>query len=147
MSLVARDCNSMSDRRRPRRIKMSRARARAPKSQRVCSLFLNLVAMFTTILALFCCSSSHHLSSHCSRCPSFLGAGEEQACDELNQGCRHSPFVQRPLALMLVHIALFAGRSPADCRISRLRFAFSRLKFARMSTGVVCLADPGSGLY
>jgi hypothetical protein len=50
------------------------------------------------------------------------------------QGCHHSPFVQK-------------GRLLADFRISRLRFAFSRLRFAWVSLGVVCGADPGSGLH
>ena len=36
---------------------------------------------------------------------------------------------------------------PADFCISRLRFAFSRLRFAWVSPGVVCGADPGNGLY
>jgi hypothetical protein len=31
-----------------------------------------------------------------------------------------------------------SGRSPAAFRISRLRFAFSRLRFAWVSPGVVC---------
>jgi len=38
------------------------------------------------------------------------------------------------------------GRSPAYCLISRLRFAFSRLRFVWVSPGVVCGAGPGSGL-
>jgi hypothetical protein len=46
----------------------------------------------------------------------------------------------------VVIIALLSGRSPVDCRISRLRFAFSRLRFACVSPGVVCGSDPGSGL-
>ena len=46
------------------------------------------------------------------------------------QGGHHSPFVQ-----FLKRLGL--GRSPADCRISRLRFAFSRLRFAWVSPGVV----------
>jgi hypothetical protein len=33
------------------------------------------------------------------------------------------------------------GRSPADFRISQLRFAFSRLRFAWVASGVVCGAD------
>ena len=48
----------------------------------------------------------------------------------------------------VVDVALLSlGRSPADFRISLLRFAFSRLRFASVSYGVVCGADPGSGLY
>ena len=35
---------------------------------------------------------------------------------------------------------------PDDFRISQLRFAKRRLRFALVSPGVVCGADPGSGL-
>ena len=44
-------------------------------------------------------------------------------------------------------LGLLTGRSSADFRISRLRFALSRLRFAWVSPGVVCGTDPGSGLY
>jgi hypothetical protein len=49
--------------------------------------------------------------------------------------------------LRLVNIALLAGLLPADFRISRLRFAFSRLRFVWVSSGIVCRTDPASGLY
>ena len=42
-------------------------------------------------------------------------------------------------------IVLWSGRSPADFRINRLRFAFSRLRFAWVSRWVVCGVDPGNG--
>jgi hypothetical protein len=39
------------------------------------------------------------------------------------------------------------GSGVCDFRIGRLRFACTRLRFAWVSPGVVCGADPGSGLY
>ena len=45
------------------------------------------------------------------------------------------------------YLSPFVRRSPADFRISQLRFAKSRLRFACVSPGVVCGSDRGSGLY
>ncbi len=69
-----------------------------------------------------------------SGCNSLAAAEAGELAEALAQGCHRNPFVRT---------------MPADCRISlnRLRFAFSRLRFAWESPGVVCGADPGSGLY